>query len=58
MGYYGYPKHETVAEKKAKANKAIEKLKKKNPDIEPIIIAGRTLATSWWGKAWNQNLES
>ncbi|KJS20119.1 MAG: SWIM zinc finger-containing protein [Clostridiaceae bacterium BRH_c20a] len=58
MGYYGFPKYESVAEKKAKAIKALEKLKKKNPGIEPVIIEGRTLAKSWWGKAWNLNLES
>lgn len=58
MGYYGFPKYESVTEKKAKAIKALEKLKKKNPEIEPVIIEGRTLARSWWGKAWNLNLES
>lgn len=58
MSYYGFPKYETAAEKKAKATKALEKLKKKNPEIEPVIIEGRTLAKSWWGKAWNLNLES
>ena len=58
MGYYGYTKHESVAEKKAKALKTLEKLKKKNPGIEPVIIEGGALARSWWGKAWNLNLES
>jgi len=58
MSYYGFPKYESVAEKKAKAVKSLEKLKKKNPGIEPIIIEGKTLAKSWWGKAWNLNLES
>ncbi|MBE0450950.1 MAG: hypothetical protein IBX70_08905 [Clostridia bacterium] len=58
MSYYGYPKYESVAEKKEKAMRAIKKLKKKNPDIEPVIIEGRTIAKSWWGKAWNTNLES
>lgn len=58
MGYYGFPEYESVAERKAKASKKLEKYKKKNPDIEPIIIEGRTLARSWWGKAWNLNLES
>jgi uncharacterized Zn finger protein len=58
MGYYDYPKYESAAEKKAKAIRALEKLRKKNPDIEPVIIEGRTLAKSWWGKAWNTNLES
>lgn len=58
MGHYGYSEYESVADKKAKALKSIEKLKKKNPNIEPVIIEGRTLAKSWWGKAWNLNLES
>lgn len=58
MGYYGFPKYESVADKKAKALRAIEKLRKKYPDIEPVIIEGRVIAKSWWGKAWNVNLES
>ncbi|MBP7222914.1 MAG: hypothetical protein KBA50_06650 [Sedimentibacter sp.] len=58
MGYGGFPKYVSAAENKEKANKSLAKLKKKNPDIEPIIIEGRTLAKSWWGKSWNLNLES
>lgn len=58
MGYYGFPKYVTVAEKKVKAKKAIEKLKKKNLDIQPIVIDGRVIAKTWWGKAWNTNMES
>ena len=58
MSDYGFPKYISIAEKKAKAEKALKKLKKKNPDLEPVIIEGRTLAKSWWGKAWNLNLES
>jgi uncharacterized Zn finger protein len=58
MGYSGYPKYESVAEKKHKAAIALAKLKKKNPNIQPVMIEGRTLVKSWWGKAWNHNLES
>lgn len=58
MGYYGFSEYVSVQEKKAKANRMIAALKKKNPDIDPIIIEGRTLAKSWWGKAWNKNLEN
>ncbi len=58
MGYYGYPKYESVADKKLKASKSLEKMKKKNPNIEPVIIEGRTLVKNWWGKSWNTNLES
>lgn len=58
MSYYGYAPYVSVAEKRAKADKMIAKLRKKNPDLQPVIIDGRTIAASWWGKAWNRNLES
>lgn len=57
MGYWEFPKYVTVAEKKAKALKKLEKLKKKNPNIKPVVLQGKTLARNWWGKSWNKNLE-
>ncbi|SCY32265.1 hypothetical protein [Desulfoluna spongiiphila] len=57
MSYYGFPKYVSVAEKRAKAEKKLKQLKKKHPDISPVVITGKALATSWWGKAWNRNLE-
>lgn len=54
---YGYPRYVSVAEKKDKALKVLNKLRKKNPDISPVVIQGRTIAKSWWGKAWIDNLE-
>lgn len=58
MGYYGYPEYIPVAKKKENAQKNIEKLRKKNPNISPVIIEGKSIAEKWWGKAWNKNLES
>ncbi|MDQ1268875.1 MAG: hypothetical protein QG618_179, partial [Thermodesulfobacteriota bacterium] len=55
--YYGYPKYVSVAEKQAKAEKKLAALKKKNPGIQPVVIQGQALAKTWWGKAWNKNLE-
>jgi uncharacterized Zn finger protein len=57
MSYWGYPKYVTVAEKKAKAEKKLEQLRKKRPGIAPVVIEGNTLARTWWGKSWNRNLE-
>lgn len=57
MGYWGYPRYVSVAEKKAKAKKKLKQLKKKMPDINPIVIEGNALARTWWGKSWNKNLE-
>jgi len=47
----------SVAKKKSNAKKKLLQLQKKNPNLKPISIAGRTLAHTWWGKAWNDNLE-
>ena len=57
MGYWnGFPPYVSVAERKAKALKQFEKLNRKN-DFEPVRITGRKIASSWWGKSWNDNLE-
>ena len=58
MSYGYFQKYITVAEKRAKAKRKIKQLRKKNPDIRPVIFEGQALAKSWWGKAWNKNLES
>ncbi|MBU4260276.1 MAG: hypothetical protein KKC76_00155 [Proteobacteria bacterium] len=57
MSYWGYPRYVSVAEKKAKAEKKLKQLQKKNPGIQPVVIEGNILARTWWGKSWNQNLE-
>jgi uncharacterized Zn finger protein len=57
MSYWGYPRYVSVAEKKAKAEKKLKQLRKKNPDIQPVVIEDNILARTWWGKSWNQNLE-
>ncbi len=58
MSYWrSFGPYVTVAEKRAKAEKKIKALRRKNPDIQPVVIEGRTLAGTWWGKSWNSNLE-
>jgi len=47
-----------VAEKKRLAEMARTKLlRQPGADIRPISIEGREIARTWWGKAWNENLE-
>lgn len=55
--YYEYPPYVSVAERRAKAARKLKVLRKKNPDIQPVVIEGRAIASTWWGKSWNQNLE-
>jgi uncharacterized Zn finger protein len=52
-----YPPYVPVAERRAKAEKTLQQLRQKQPNITPVIIAGTSLATTWWGKSWNRNLE-
>lgn len=57
MAFYWRP-YVPVAQRRAQAMRKIEKLKKKGVDIQPIEIEGRKIATSFWGKAWCDHLES
>ena len=40
----------------AKAARKLEQLRKKR-EVKPVILQNSTLARTWWGKSWNQNLE-
>jgi uncharacterized Zn finger protein len=57
MSYWGFPRYVSVSEKKAKAARKLRELSKKNPNLKPVILQGTSLVRSWWGKAWNLNLE-
>ncbi|MCL5236476.1 MAG: hypothetical protein M1353_01325 [Nitrospirae bacterium] len=58
MRYWGgFPEYVPVARKKEKAAKKLKELMKKNPDMKPVALEGSALARTWWGKAWNRNLE-
>jgi len=57
MSFYWRP-YVPVAKKRANALRKIEKLRKKGINIQPIEINGRTIAKSFWGKAWCDHLES
>ncbi len=46
-----------VAERRLKAARAMEKLRKKGHPVAPVTITGRAIATTVWGKAWCTNLE-
>jgi uncharacterized Zn finger protein len=50
-----FPPNLTVGERKAKALRAVQKLGRKQ-NLDPVVIEG-PLAVTWWGKAWNRNLE-
>jgi len=55
--YGRWPKYVPVAQRRAKADKAMQKLGKKGLKIDPIKTEGRKIARTFWGKAWCDHLE-
>ncbi len=58
MSYFGWKPYVSVAERRAKAEKKMKAMAKKGHPVSPIRIEGRTIARTFWGKAWCENLES
>ena len=56
--YYGFRPYVSVAERRAKAAREMAKLAKQGKVIQPVRLEGRTIARTFWGKAWCDNLES
>jgi uncharacterized Zn finger protein len=58
MSYWGggYPPYVSVAERRAKAEKAIAKATKAGKNFAPITAYRGAVAKSFWGKAWCDNL--
>lgn len=58
MGYYQqWAPYVPVAERRRKAATAMQKRVKKGLVVEPVVIEGRTIARSAWGKRWCDMLE-
>ena len=57
MSYDGWSPYVPVAQRRAKAAKEINKLRKKGMEIEPIEVEGRKIARTFWGEAWCSHLE-
>jgi len=55
---YGFRPYVPVAERRRKAQREMAKLARKGEVIRPVEIEGRTIARTFWGKAWCDNLES
>lgn len=53
-GCYSQP---TTSELKRKSEASRVSAEKKGKRLEPVVIQGRNIAKSWWGRAWCDNLE-
>ena len=59
MSYYhnGWAPYVPVAARRAKAEREVAKRRKAGAEISPVVIAGRTIVSTFWGKSWCTNLE-
>jgi len=57
MAFYGWKPYVSVAQRRKKAAGEMAKLKKKGHPVSPVVVEGRTIAKTFWGKAWCDNLE-
>ena len=56
---YGWRPYVPVAERRAKAARETAKLAKKTGRAaSPVVLDGRKIASTFWGKAWCDNLEA
>ena len=54
----GWAPYVSVAARRRKAERAMEKRRKAGHPVAPVTITGRAIATTFWGQAWCDNMES
>src|ERR1700720_966184 len=57
MSWYEWRPYVSVAQRRLQAQRELKKRKKNGHSSAPVIIDGRTIAKTFWGKAWCTNLE-
>ena len=58
MAWQQWAPYVPVAERRRRATRKMESLRKKGIDIQPVVIEGRKIAKTFWGEAWCNHLES
>ncbi len=54
----GWAPYVPVAERRRRAERAMAKRRKSGHPVAPVVIDGRAIATTFWGQAWCENMES
>ena len=58
MSWWESVRKPNVQEQRRNAARESQRLAKSGEKLSPVVIEGRTIASSFWGKAWCDNLES
>jgi uncharacterized Zn finger protein len=56
-GYFDWEPRKSAAERRADAARAIASAAKRGRPMSPVALDGPTIARTFWGKAWCNNLE-
>ena len=56
--WFDYKPYVNVAERRKRAAAAMKRRKKKGLPVDPVVITGKGIATSFWGRAWCTHLEA
>src|ERR1019366_7705274 len=57
MAFYGWRPYVPVAARRRRALREMERRQRQGQAVSPVSIEGRAIATTFWGKAWCENLE-
>jgi uncharacterized Zn finger protein len=58
MSWYFYKPYVSVAQRRAAAQREVEKLRKTGRKLAPVTVDGKKIASTFWGKAWCDHIES
>jgi uncharacterized Zn finger protein len=57
MSFRSWKPYVPVAKRRAQAANTLAKMQKSTSTVSPVVIQGRAIASSFWGKSWCDNLE-
>jgi uncharacterized Zn finger protein len=55
--FYEWRPYVSVHARRQKAEREMERLRKKGHPVSPVVLEGRTIARTFWGQSWCRNLE-
>src|SRR6184192_1517108 len=55
--WYEWRAYVRAAQRRRQAGRELGRLRKKGQAVSPVVIEGRAIARTFWGKAWCDNLE-
>src|SRR5262249_22960385 len=57
MRFDGFRPYVPVRLRRLRTRREMERLRKRGPDVAPVVVEGRAIAKTFWGQSWCRNLE-